>query len=207
MELKFNKRHLVHRQGVAYCIGAVVKIKICEQCKNEFTPVQDWLRRRYCSIQCGYLAKRRDVLFFCEECKQEKLRRGKEKNKRFCSRECMLVWRSREVKVGNIDLSGGYRFGRGEDNPNWKGGVSPINEMLRKTKEQKAWGKAVFKRDNYTCQFCGKRGGYLEADHIKQFALYPDLRTVLSNGRTLCLDCHRTTFVFYKNQYKEGIIA
>jgi len=29
------------------------------------------------------------------------------------------------------------------------------------------WREKVFKRDNYTCQVCGKKGGYLIADHIK----------------------------------------
>ena len=49
------------------------------------------------------------------------------------------------------------------------------------------------KRDNWTCVLCGKRGGTLEVDHIKQFAYYPELRFKVSNGRTLCKDCHKKT--------------
>ena len=56
------------------------------------------------------------------------------------------------------------------------------------------WREAVFKRDDYTCQNCGKRGGKLNADHIKLFALFPELRFKVSNGRTLCnAPCHRLT--------------
>jgi len=46
---------------------------------------------------------------------------------------------------------------------------------------------------NITCKNCGERGGRLNADHIKPFSLFPDLRLKLSNGRTLCVDCHVQT--------------
>ncbi len=82
---------------------------------------------------------------------------------------------------------------RGESHPGWKGGITPLNHLIRTSKEYKAWRKAVFEHDNYTCQHCGQRGGDLEADHIKQFAYYVDLRFELENGRTLCKECHKKT--------------
>ena len=75
----------------------------------------------------------------------------------------------------------------------WKGGVTPINELIRKSWEYKAWRTSVFERDNYTCQLCGVRGGELQADHIKPFSTHHELRLALSNGRTLCVPCHRAT--------------
>lgn len=81
---------------------------------------------------------------------------------------------------------------KGESNPNWKGGISPLNERIRKTAEYRLWREAVFKRDNWTCIWCNSKID-IKADHIKPFALYPELRFAIDNGRTLCEKCHRTT--------------
>ena len=83
---------------------------------------------------------------------------------------------------------------KGEKSHFWKGGITPINSVIRSSLEYKLWREAVFKRDNYTCIWCGdKRGGKLNADHIKPFALFPELRFALDNGRTLCEPCHKKT--------------
>jgi hypothetical protein len=81
----------------------------------------------------------------------------------------------------------------GEKNPQWKGGITTINEKIRKSKEYRLWRKAVFERDNYACIWCGQKGGELHPDHIKPFSLYPELRFAIDNGRTLCIDCHKKT--------------
>jgi len=58
---------------------------------------------------------------------------------------------------------------------------------------QREWRTAVFIRDAFTCQECGKVGGRLNADHIQPYGQYPELRFALSNGRTLCVACHQNT--------------
>ena len=84
----------------------------------------------------------------------------------------------------------------GEGSPTWKGGIKPLNKIIRDSKEYAAWRIAVFQRDNYTCVWCGKVGGQLNADHIRPFAYFPSLRLKLSNGRTLCVPCHKRTDTF-----------
>ena len=79
---------------------------------------------------------------------------------------------------------------RGEKNPNWKGGVTPLIIQVRNSRKMAIWRSQVFSRDDFTCQACGKRGGYLQADHELPFALFPDQRFELLNGRTLCRECH-----------------
>lgn len=77
-----------------------------------------------------------------------------------------------------------------EKHPNWKGGITPVNHLLRTSGEYKEWRASVFVRDNYTCTKCKKRGGDLIADHIRAWYKYPELRFDVSNGRTLCEVCN-----------------
>lgn len=49
--------------------------------------------------------------------------------------------------------------------------------------------KIVFKRDNYTCQYCGNKGGILEVDHIVPFSKGGS--DELSNLATSCRHCNR----------------
>lgn len=102
--------------------------------------------------------------------------------RRFCSKSCALK--------GNVRTVG---KNTGEDNPSWKGGITPINALIRSSYEMNEWRRQIFKRDDYTCQLCFERGVPIHADHIKAFSQYPELRFELSNGRTLCVPCHKQT--------------
>lgn len=82
---------------------------------------------------------------------------------------------------------------QGSNNNFWKGGINGQNDTLRHRREYRQWRTAVYERDNYTCQCCGKRGGKLNAHHINQFADHPELRYDVSNGITLCTECHDST--------------
>lgn len=86
---------------------------------------------------------------------------------------------------------------RGPNCPAWRGGISKKNKSERQiameSTEYKDWRFSVFKRDNYTCIFCGVHGVQLNADHIKPWSEFPELRYEISNGRTLCVPCHRKT--------------
>ncbi len=86
----------------------------------------------------------------------------------------------------------------GKNSNSWKGGITTENEKIRKSDEYKKWRISVFVRDDYTCIFCKKRGLELNADHIKPFSSYPELRLDINNGRTLCVDCHKKTDTYLK---------
>lgn len=96
---------------------------------------------------------------------------------KFCSDECLSKYKEQNLL--------------GSKNPNWKGGVKSINQIGRYTKKYYQWVNKVMERDNYTCQHCGQYGGKLNSHHILSWAKYPDKRLEISNGLTLCVDCHR----------------
>jgi len=107
----------------------------------------------------------------------------------------------------------------GANNGNYKGGITPLANMIRHLLEYINWRNQIFKRDNYTCQECEQIGGNLEAHHIKpfaellqeflkeydQFSPIEDKETLVrlamkwklfwevNNGKTLCEDCHNIT--------------
>jgi 5-methylcytosine-specific restriction endonuclease McrA len=97
--------------------------------------------------------------------------------------------------------------------------ISSIAELIRKSSQYKVWREFVFKRDDFTCQLCTERGGKLNADHIKQFALIlleNDVKTFedalncaalwdTTNGRTLCEACHKKTPTFARKIYQTNL--
>lgn len=88
---------------------------------------------------------------------------------------------------------------RGENNRLWRGGITTKNAAIRSSFEYKQWRAEVFNRDDFTCQVCRVRGVQLHVDHIKPFALFPELRFDIGNGRTLCVPCHKATPTFLKS--------
>jgi len=142
---------------------------------------------------------------------------------KFCDRKCSAIWRCKNYPLAKTCFKKGHKSWNsgtnksgmagkkhsritkdkmrnahlGEKSYRWTG-KSEENFRLRRSSKYADWRKAVFQRDNYTCQICKARSMkgikvVLEADHIKQFALYPELRFDLNNGRTLCAPCHRKT--------------
>lgn len=92
----------------------------------------------------------------------------------------------------------------GEKNTNWKGGISTYKDKLKATPEYAEWRLKVFRRDWFTCKMCGHRSkkskahgdktSDIQAHHIIPIRDNEDLIHEVSNGITLCINCHRETY-------------
>ena len=72
------------------------------------------------------------------------------------------------------------------------GNVCVVSRSIRDRggEEYRVWRLSVFRRDDFTCQKCGKRGDW-EAHHIVQWVVSKELRYDVDNGITLCKSCHK----------------
>ncbi|MCK9626555.1 MAG: HNH endonuclease [Bacteroidales bacterium] len=161
------------------------------------------------------------ISVFCDNCgKIKKIKRKELKLKHhFCNRKCYSLWLKENMK-GSKNPMYGVRL-RGKKSGGYSNGSSTLKGLIRELIEAKQFKKEVFERDNYTCQDCGKRGGYLEIHHIKEFnnilkeflAYYSQFSPIedketlvrlaitwkdfwdVNNGIVLCRNCHEKTFV------------
>lgn len=112
-----------------------------------------------------------------------------------CMKRPDVIKRSQETKKQTYDL---------------RGRKSSVRNRIKRSKEYATWRKQIFERDNYTCVMCNIRGGELQADHIIPMSIimrehnitgYHDsldctLLWDITNGRTLCRECHMKTDTF-----------
>ena len=60
----------------------------------------------------------------------------------------------------------------------------------RATGEYRRWKLSVLDRDHNSCRYCGSTDN-LHVHHILPYCDYPEFRTDIDNGITLCSICHR----------------
>jgi len=119
----------------------------------------------------------------------------------------------KQINLGNTNRLG-YKCSeatkqkhRGENSHFWRGGITQLYVLLRTISIYAEWRDAVFIRDNYTCQNCGRSRCVFHAHHIKSFAqIIRDNKIetfeqamdckelwMVNNGMTLCIPCHKLT--------------
>ena len=163
-----------------------METKKCVVCVNEFSRPVKWAHETFnktvcCSRKCSAI-----------------LRTGKKIIRLLPSwnKGKSSPWAGKNgFKKGQASWNKGKKYPQiqGTSHHNWRGGVSRGYIQGYYSAEYKWWRNEVFERDKYTCTWCGQVGGTLNADHIKPFAFYPELRYDTNNGRTLCISCHKKT--------------
>jgi len=95
----------------------------------------------------------------------------------------------------------------GCNSPRWKGGITILNKKIRQLSEYKSWRSEVYTHNGYICQICNTTSGSFNIDHIKAFSILLRDNNITSikqaiecsdlwdcsNGRVLCVECHRQT--------------
>lgn len=189
MQPKQPTHPLLRSKGVKPRRGAVLS---CRHCGIEFYVSPSRLKpvnsgngrtalRQFCSRKCASYAQLTNTPLLCVICGSKfyaSKSQVKYRNRKTCSRQCNKSM-VRQIAIQRR-IDNGYT-------------QHQLDRLARYAPEAEIWRKAVFERDDYTCQFCVVRGGKLEADHVLPFAYFPEIRYELSNGRTLCRNCHSTT--------------
>ena len=125
--------------------------------------------------------------------------------------ECLEFGHNWKAVYGNFQNSDSgcpecERLSRmGENSPNWNHELTKEDRENSKNRghmpENNLWRKAVYDRDDHTCQCCGySKGGTLEAHHIDSWKEHKDDRFNVDNGVTLCETCHKA---YHKACHKE----
>jgi len=203
-ELGVSKSSVVRRmRKMGFELRSAIKVK-CSNCGTEV------LRHKY-----KVFGKKQKTFYCSDKCESEHrkvINIGKNNpffGKKHTSKTKELI--SKLHKGKEIPMEMRYRISKnlsGEKSPNWKNGSKERNKNDRLKLEYRLWRKSVFERDNYTCGICGQHGGKLNVHHKKNFADNIYLRTSISNGITLCEECHLKFHSIYgkRNTTEEQLI-
>lgn len=168
-------------------------------------------KRKYCSRKCSArsTASRRST--------PERSRKQSETLKRLYREKVTFTEEHRRnisKSLKSSEKAKAYHFKSGKDNPaygsrrtgslnpNWKGGITGKNQKLRNDPRMRIWRKAVFKRDNYTCQICGARD-YIQAHHKVMLSEDFSLAFDVDNGMSVCVECHEKIHGRYIGKFKQ----
>lgn len=124
-----------------------------------------------------------------KEHRREVARKATEAAAKLPRTEKQLEW-SRKACLKNSPFKKGNKLFIGEKNPNWNGGISNkkcFEKLKLSVEEWKILAQEIRKRDNFICQYCGKKNS-TSIHHIIPARIKIDNH--LDNLITLCRSCH-----------------
>lgn len=169
----------------------------CGCSRQDIKPREDISGQRYGNlvvVGTSHRNKHNAILWLCKcDCGNEKLVLSSEiKSGKIQS--CGCLWKDRICQKGELHFKW---------NPNL---TDQDRKYDRYCPEYSEWRKLVFERDNYICKKCNKKTKSLNAHHIENYSSNLEKRTLLSNGITLCEDCHNDfhhQYSKYNNNYEQ----
>lgn len=199
--------------------------KTCHFCEKQFFTLYKYSKKqiensKFCSRLCMQMnmrgeqrSQKRFQVATCKVCQKSFNRNIKLSDIQwsktvYCSLMCSNLDDERLKKIKFASLRNGNTppIHYGSKNYNWKGGITPLNKIIRGCGNYLYWVKTILERDNYTCRLCNIRGGTLNVDHYPimfwqivkenkisslEEALQCKKLWDLDNGRVLCENCHK----------------
>lgn len=95
-----------------------------------------------------------------------------------------------ELDCGSTVICKWVRMHKIHKDTRWSHNDWKESKGQRNSLEYNRWRKKVYAKDDFICTNCGSNKR-LQAHHIKPFAHYKHLRYEVTNGITLCINCHR----------------
>ena len=119
-------------------------------------------------------------------------------------RKGFLKWaRENPEKALKISIKNLPAPANGENNGNWKGGITPFWRSFRTSKKYLSWRKSIIDRYGGMCADCSSHKR-IEAHHIVPISECIGLAYHLANGVALCSDCHRKTDSYGKRNAEKA---
>ncbi len=197
-----------------------MKIKRCLVCNTGFQKgknisLRNWKQTKFCCKKCywKYLKEKPtwnkglkiDIETYPNWGHTGKKHTKQSRKKMSQSLKGKISW-NKNKKMGeafSLALSKRMKGKVGEKAHNWKGGITPLVRLIRNSIKYKEWVEAVKEKNSYICHFCESEK-HLEVDHliplqsiIKENKITSSAEAYkckalwnISNGRTLCVNCH-----------------
>ncbi len=142
----------------------------------------------FCSYQCYGVGQRKRISLKCDGCGRQ-FQRPKSYVYWHGKRGCHFLYCSLKCRL---------KHAIEDKTPNWikdrtklRAGV---NNAIRNSFKMNRWKRGVLRRDNFTCQICGKKKTdkvTLNVHHVERFAKNKKRWFDTKNGLTVCYLCHK----------------
>lgn len=193
-------------------------MKKCRKC-GEIKPLDEFVKNKNCKDghenTCKECRKKRkketDKLYYIEkiqitkkcDCCGKDYKASRNNQSRNLCKSCSQKGENNSMYDKHLSKENHWNW-----NPNL---TDKEREDNRDFLEYEEWRTQVYQKDNYTCQCCGEHSGKLNAHHKDGYNWCVERRTDITNGATLCEDCHKEFHHIYgygdntEEQYNEFI--
>lgn len=175
--------------------------KSCGCYKKEFN-VQQWENEDFRKMQSEKMTKQNEDRWSSHENREKASKITKERWEQEGYKEKISSTMKENWKDREDDRQRYKEKWMGKENPNYNENLTDEDRQNRRNAVmEKEWRNKVFRREDYICEKCGRRGCKLNAHHKNAFHWNIKDRYNIDNGACLCSDCHKKFHKKYGTKY------